>query len=207
MSSVMTYNSLVADILAYQERADTQLMNQIPRCIMLAENQVATELKLLGFQTVVTGNMQANLNTLPKPSYWKDTISFNLTVAGKRVQLLPRTLEYARNYWPDPTKSDAPRFYADYDFYNFFLAATPDQAYPFELVYSARLVPLDPSTQTNWLTINAPALMFYASMIEVQTFLKNQNGIAMWQGKYDRSMAAYNSEDTNRASDRTTKNG
>ena len=208
MSAVLTYASLVSDILAYQERADAQLIAQIPRCIMLAENKVATELKMLGFQAVVTGQLQPNQSTLAKPVYWKETISFNLTnAAGQRLQLLPRSLEYCRNYWPNPTQTALPRFYADYNFDNFLIVATPDLAYNFELVYFARLTPLDDAHQTNWLTVNAPALLFYAAMLEVQTFLKNQAGRAMWQQDYDRAMAAYTGENTSRTSDRTTKNG
>lgn len=208
MAASLTYASLVSDILAYQERSDAQLTSQLPRCIMLAENKVITELKLLGFQTVVTGQMQANQPTLPKPVYWRETISLNLTNSiGQRLQILPRSLEYCRNYWPNPSVSDLPRFYADYNFDNFLIVATPNAAYNFELVYFARLTPLDDSHQTNWLTVNAPALLFYAAMLEVQIFLKNQAGVATWQASYDRAMEAYNGENKERVNDRSTKNG
>ena len=208
MAESMTYTSLVTDMESYLERTDSRVIAQIPRFIMLAENVVATELKILGFQDVVTGTFTINGPTLPKPAYWRDVISFNYTNAsGERVELLPRSYEYCRNFWPNPTSTGSPRFYADYNFDNFLIVPTPSAALPFELLYHARIQPLDTSHSTNWLTANAPQLLLSAAMVEAYTWAKNNNELQKWQGKYDRSMAAFNSEDINRSPDRTTKNG
>lgn len=213
MAEVMTYDSLVSDMKSYQEReySSDKFVDQIPRLIMMAENRLATELKILGFQTVVTGTFQPGQITLPKPAYWRDVISFNITTGSgataQRVELLPRSYEYCRNYWPNPTQTGTPRFYADYNYENFLIVPTPSTNLTFELLYHARLQPLDPSNQTNWLTVNAPQLLLYAAMLEGQTFLKNAEGAATWQALYDRALAAFNGEDAMRKTDRTTING
>lgn len=207
MAESLTYTSLVTDVEAYSERTDTNFVSQIPRFVMLAENKIASELKILGFQEPVTGVIAPNANTLSKPTFWRDNISFNITLAtGERVELLPRAYEYCRNFWPNPTLTAQPRFYSDYDANNFLIVPTPDVQYNFELLYYARLQPLDITASTNWMTRNIPQTLFYAVMIEAQTFLKNMEKTQYWQGLYDRSMSAVNGENQKHMSDRTTEN-
>jgi len=203
----MTYDSLVTDLIGYTQRDDQEFSDEIPRFIMLAENTLATELKLLGFQNVVTGTFTPNNNTLPKPALWRDNISFNFTDAsGNRIELLPRTYEYCRNFWQNQSLTGQPRFYADYNFDNFLIVPTPATGLTFELLYHTRLQPLDNSHQTNWLTDNAPQLLLAQCLIQAYTWVRNDAETAKWQSTYDRSIAAFHGEDKNRSKDRTTEN-
>lgn len=209
MPQTMTYTSLVTDIEGYSERTNNNddFVEQIPRLIMMAENRIATELKILGFQTVVAGNFLIGEPIMPKPAYWRNTISFNYTDAdGNRVEILPRSYEYCRNFWPNSSETGSPRFYADYNFNNLLIVPTPELGSQFEFLYDARLQPLDQTNSTNWMTANAPQLLLYASMVEAQLYLKNFEKMQFWQATYDRSLAAFNSENVGRISDRTTVN-
>jgi len=209
MAEQMTYDSLVEDVTSYLERSnDEALQAQIPRFVMLAENTLATELKILGFQQPVTGVFEPSMSTLPKPAYWRDNISFNFTNAnGERVEILPRSYEYCRNFWPNPNATGSPRFYADYNFDNFLIVPTPSTAFNFELLYHARLQPLDTSHQTNWLTTNAPQLLLAQTLVQAYTWAKNTKELQGWQSVYDRGLAAFNAENMMRIPDRTTVNG
>ena len=208
MADSLTYTSLVTDVESYLIRTDPAIIAQIPRFVMLAESTIATELKILGFQQPVTGQLLANSPTLQKPAYWHDTVSFNYTdVAGNRVEILPRAYEYCRNFWPNPIKTDNPRFYADYDFNNFLIVPTPSSPFNFELVYHARLLPLDTSNSTNWITINAPQLLLAAVLVQAYMWSKNGKELAVWQPQYDRHLASFTGEDRGRSPDRTTKVG
>ena len=206
MAANQTYASLVADCILYSERAnDAELIAQMPTLVMLAENRVATDLKTEGAELVVAGALTLNNPVLEKPSYWRDTLALQLTRAdGSRFNLLPRSYEYCVGYWPDRTRYSEPRFYADYDFDHFFLAPTPAAELEFELRYHARRDPLDDSHQTNWLTDNAPQLMFYASMLEVSTFLKNDDKIQVWGNLYRDSIMNLGVEQNARITDNTT---
>lgn len=206
MAAVMTYDSLVTDMLGYCERVnDAAFEAQIPRLLMLAENRVATDLKTEGVLSVVTGAFTASSPTIAKPAFWRDTVSFQVTRAdGTRFNVLPRFYEYCRQYWPNPTLTDEPRFYADYNFDNFFICPTPPTALSFELCYHARLDPLDAAHQTNWMTVNAPQLLFYAAMLEAQTYLKNDEKIATWGNLYRDMLGGLGKEDAGRHLDRTT---
>lgn len=208
MSAVMTYNSLIADIALYAERTnDAVFTTQIPKIVALAENSIAREVKGLGQQQAVTDTMLPNIPVLTKPDRWRQTISINFgsgTNFNTRNTLLARSLEFCRFYWPDPTATAAPKYYADYDYGHWFLAGTPGLAYPFEVIYFERAIPLDATNQSNWNTIYAPDLLLSACMLEAQPFLKNALDMTMWQGKYDRAAGGFDHENKGRTTDRST---
>jgi len=205
-TAVMTYDSLVSDITTYVDRNDAPFVNQIPRFIMLAENRIASEIRGLGFIKVVTGDMSISNPVVTKPARWRETISFNFgtgALNNLRVFLKLRTYEYCRTYWPDSSLTGTPKFYADYNYDNYLIVPTPSVAYPFELVYHERPLPLSDTNQTNWTTEYAPQLLLYATLLEAVPFLKNYEIQPMWQAMFDRASAAISKEDMANITDKT----
>lgn len=203
-AAVMTYDSLVADISSYLERTDAATLAKIPTFIMLAEQIIASQIKFLGNLTVNTSNMVATQAIIDKPARWHKTVSMNITVAGQRFPVLLRKYEYLREYWPDATNTDVPKFYCDYDYTHWLVAPTPADDYNFEVLYYERVQPLDSSNQTNWFTTYAPQALLYGSLLQAMPFLKNDARIAMWQQQYDLIMATLKAEDQARVGDRQT---
>jgi hypothetical protein len=201
-ASVMTYDSLVENIQSYLERTDTATIDKIPLFIMLAEQVIASQIKFLGNLTVNTSNMVVGTSTIAKPARWHKTVSMNITVGGSRQPVLNRRYEYLREYWPSPTATGTPVYYADYDYSNWLIAPTPDVAYAFEVLYYERVQPLDSSNQTNWFTIYAPQALLYGSLLQAMPFLKNDERIPMWQGQYKLIMDTLMAEDKLRLADR-----
>jgi len=201
-ASVMTYDSLVENIESYLERNDTATLNKIPLFIMLAEQVIASRIKFLGNLTVNTSNMVTSNAVIAKPARWHKTVSMNVTIAGNREPVLLRKYEYLRNYFPDPTATGIPKYYADYDYSNWLVAPTPAAAYAFEVLYYERVQPLETSNQTNWFTIYAPQALLYGSLLQAMPFLKNDDRIPMWQSQYDAIMATLAEEDKLRIADR-----
>ena len=216
MPVAQTYSSLLEDARRYMERgftasSDPDVFVQLPKLVNLAERRAARELKIQGFQTVVTATMQAGLAVYPKPTRWRQTISVNWgsgTLNNTRNILYPRGYEYIRMYWPDQTvemtSSDELAYYGDYDYSNWLFAATPDDAYPFEVIYYENPEFLDDNTQTNWLTEHAPELLLYGTLLEATPFLKNDERIQTWQSMYDRAASATNGEDLQKILDRSS---
>lgn len=202
VAAVMTYDSLVEDISSYLERTDTATLEKIPQFIMLAEQVIAAELKFLGNLTVVTSNMVTGEPVIDKPARWRKTVSMNIIVAGKRQPVLLRKYEYLREYWPDATQEEVPKFYCDYDYTHWLVAPTPDDDYAFEVLYYERLQPLDSSNQSNWLTQYAPQALLYGSLLQAMPFLKNDERIPMWQQQYTQIMTVLKDEDIARVGDR-----
>jgi hypothetical protein len=137
-----------------------------------------------------------------KPARWRKTVSMNITVDGKRQPVLLRRYEYLREYWPDPTATDVPKFYTDYDFTHWLVAPTPDVAYNFEVLYYERVQPLDSSNQTNWFTQYAPQALLYGSLLQAMPFLKNDGRVQLWQAMYKQAMDVLTAEDKLRVADR-----
>ena len=202
VAAVMTYDSLVDDISTYLERTDTATLQKIPTFIMLAEQVIAAEIKFLGNLTVQQSTMVATQPVIDKPARWHKTVSMNVVVAGERRPVLLRKYEYLREYWPDPTQTDVPKFYCDYDYTHWLIAPTPSAAYTFEVLYYERIQPLDSSNQTNWFTIYAPQALLYGTLLQAMPFLKNDERIPMWQSQYDKIMQVLKNEDITRIADR-----
>lgn len=201
-AAVMTYDSLVSDISSYLERTDQATLEKIPTFIMLAEQVIAAEIKFLGNLTPMQSNLVMGEAVINKPARWHKTVSMNVTVGGVRQPVFLRKYEYLREYWPDPTQTDPPKFYADYDYTHWLIAPTPDDDYAFEVLYYERIQPLDSSNQTNWFTIYAPQALLYGTLLQAMPFLKNDERIPMWQAQYDKIMQVLKAEDIQRMGDR-----
>jgi hypothetical protein len=204
VAAVMTYDSLVNDIETYLERTDQATIEKIPQFIMLAEQVIAAELKFLGNITVAESTMVANQPVIDKPARWRKTVSMNVTVGGQKFPVLLRKYEYLREYWPDATDTDVPKFYCDYDYTHWLVAPTPADDYAFEVLYYERVQPLDSSNQSNWFTQYAPQALLYGSLLQAMPFLKNDERITMWQAQYQQIMTVLKTEDVTRIGDRQT---
>lgn len=212
MATTMTFDTLKQDVQRYLERgatyaSDPVVYEQIPRLINLAERRIARELKIQGFIAVVSDTLVPGQSVYAKPNRWRDTVSINIgtgTSNANRTALFTRVYEYLRSYWPNESLMATPLFYSDYDYSHWLIAPTPDQAYPFEVLYYELPPLLDDSIQTNWLTEYAPQLLLYGALLEATPFLKNDERIGTWQQYYDRAAAMLNGEDLAKILDRAS---
>ena len=212
MHTNMTFTTLQADVRRYLERGassatDPTVFEQIPRLINLAERRIARELKIEGFIEAVTGTFIAGKSVYDKPDRWRDTVSMNFGTGptfAERTPIFTRGYEYCRTFWPNESERDQPQFYSDYNYDHWLIVPTPDQDYPFEVVYYALPPLLDETTETNWVTEYAPQLLLYATLLEATPFLKNDDRIGTWQAFYDRAAAMISGEDIGKILDRAS---
>lgn len=205
-AAVMTYDSLVTDIIGYAERYDdTSFAAQVPRFVMLAENRIASEVRGLGLLKIVSGSLTSSDPELAKPSRWRETASFRITSGTSQVTLFERSHEYCRYYWPNTATTGTPRYYSDYGYEHFFIVPSPSSAFVFELMYYERPEPLSALQETSWTTQYAPQLILYASLLEAALYLKyDSDTLARYQGFYAQAVAAVGAEAKRRAFDRST---
>jgi hypothetical protein len=201
MPFALTYTSLVTALQQYMQRYDALVTENIPLWIALAQQRIPRELKLLGFRTEVTGTFDgAALSTglMQKPSDWRQTIAFYVgtgTSNNVHTPVYERTYEFIRTVYPDPTQQATPRFYADADYNHWLLGPSPVSALPFKIAYYGTLTLLDDTTQTNWLTENAPDLLLYACLVEAIPFVKADERIQVWTSMYQNAKAALQAQD------------
>lgn len=210
MPTAMTYNSLLNDLRAYLERgatlaSDPTVYEQLPNLVNLAERRLQRDIKVVGTISVVSSTMINGTAVYAKPDRWRETVSMFVGVGtgyNTRKELFTRSYEYCRNYWPNQTSEDEPRFYADYDYQHWLIVPTPDDDYPYEILYNEQPVYLDDENQTNWFTEYAPDALLYGSLLEAQPFLKNEEMISTWDQFYQRAIGAINGEDLRQIVDR-----
>lgn len=196
---VMTYDNLVADIIKYSERDDTGFVDQIPMLIGLAEQSIAAEVKTLWELNVVTTNLVIANGVLAKPARWRKTVS--MKIAGEPV--LHRSQDYVAQYQAE-SSNGKPLYYADYDYDHWALAPLPDATYPVEIIYYSRIQPLDGTNQQNLISREAPQALLFGTLLQCQGYLKSPDKLQLWQGMYDKAMAALKSENRSRDVDRNT---
>ncbi len=218
MPTNTTFTSLTADMQNYLERGgstitDTTVYAQIPRLINLAERKLADRLKLLGQIEVFTsvapsGGLQASNPVVAKPDRWRATASMGFgTGTGQNayVPLNLRGYEHLLAYWPDATTTEVPEFYADVDLNHWWIAPTPDQAYPLRAVCWMLPPLLDSSNQTNfWCEYASEALLFMA-LLEMEPFLADDPRIPLWKDKANEALAVFDGQDTQRMFDRASR--
>lgn len=196
---VMTYDNLVQDVIRYSERDDTGFVNQIPMLIGLAEQAIAAEVKTLWELNVVTTNLIPTNGTLAKPARWRKTTSMKIN--GEPV--LHRSQDYVAQVQAE-VPTGQPIYYADYDYDHWALGPIPDDDYPVEIIYYSRIQPLDATNQENLITREAPQALLFGTLLQAQGYLKSPDKLQIWQGMYDKAMAALKAENTSRNVDRNT---
>jgi hypothetical protein len=200
-SFVLTYDSLTSSVLQYLERSDAAVIDAIPTFITLCEFEIAQQIKTLGQQQVVESTMNVNNAIIPKPARWRKTVSFNVTgSSGKPSPVYVRKYEYLLNYNTGGT-TGLPLYYSDYDYDHWLVSPTPNDDYPFQVLFYERLQPLSSTNQTNWLTQNAPNAMLYGTLLQAMPFLKNDQR-TIFQQKYQEAMTVLKAEDQLRIADR-----
>lgn len=182
-----TYSEFRTTIQQSLEREDSTLVDNIDEFLRRAELRIQRELRQVGFTEYVTSDMVAGDGVIEKPYNWLETKSINFgngTGNNTRNNLVNRSYEYCLEYWPDPTETGTPKYYADYGGSHWLITPTPDSAYPFEVSYYVKVDPLTSTNTTNWLTENAEDLYFYAVMWEAMLYLKNDARVAVWAQQY-----------------------
>jgi hypothetical protein len=198
-AAVLTYDTLVQDIIRYSERDDQSFVEQIPRMIMLAEQEIAAQVKALWELVVVETTMLAEVGTLVKPARWRKTVSMKIN--GQPVLL--RGQDYVAQVQNELPNAQ-PKYYSDYDYNHWAFAPIPNAEYQVEIIYYNRVQPLADDNQENLITREAPQALLFGSLLQAQPYLKSPDKLQIWTQLYNNSMSALTKEDATRRVDRNT---
>ena len=66
-----------------------------------------------------------------------------------------------------------------------YFGPTPDQAYTALMVYYAPLDIVSTTTTSNWILLNIPELLLFATMVEASLFLKDDQRAQVWDGRFN----------------------
>ena len=181
--ALSTFTGLKESIADWLDRSD--LTARIPDFITLAEARINRELRIRPMEvrsTMETTSGQQYFN-LPGGYIQMRNIQLNTNPTAPLEYITPEMLD--RLYGSSATGK--PRAYSLIGD-EIQLAPIPDTAYTLEMAFYEKFTALGDGTSgtvtSNWLTINAPDILLYGSLMEAEPFIKNDERIAVWLQAY-----------------------
>ena len=188
-----TYSFLTTDLINTTENDSTEFADQIPYFIEKAEIRLTKDLDDFGLDVFTTITLSASNPTVSLPSGTRVVRNVNYTTsasttgvsAGVKVNLLQRTYEYAIDYFPYASASTGvPRYYSRKNNTSIYIVPTPTSTLSGEIQTVSRPAALTSANPTNYFSEFCYDALFYACMIEANRFMKNPNGVQLYQGDY-----------------------
>ena len=178
-----TFTELKDAIADWLDRSD--LTARIPDFITLAEARINRELRIRPMEvrsTMETTSGQQYFN-LPGGYIQMRNIQLNTNPTAPLEYITPEMLD--RLYGSSATGK--PRAYSLIGD-EIQLAPIPDSAYTLEMAFYEKFTALGDGTSgtvtNNWLTLNAPDVLLYGSLMEAEPFIKNDERIPVWLQAY-----------------------
>ena len=209
MSSPNTYTLLVDAVIASTEDDSTEFAAYLPTAINMAEDRLFRDLELN--YSVVSNSLTctASDQLIDKPTDLRVTNGIFVIVSGERIPLTKRGDEFCTDYWPDPTVTGVPKYFAERDIERWRVVPTPASNYSLEVHYEAQPDYLVSSTnETNVYTKRYPDLLFYATMVNMCEWMKDTERKTEWENRYSDAINSVDGESLrNSKEDNATKVG
>jgi len=191
-----TFTELKDAVADWLDRSD--LTARIPDFIALAEARINRELRIRPME--VRSKMYATVGqqyfNLPGGYIQMRNIQLNTNPTTPLEYITPEMLD--RLYGSSATGK--PRAYSLIGD-EIQLAPIPDSAYTLEMAFYEKFTALGDGTSgtvtSNWLTLNAPDILLYGSLMEAEPFIKNDERIPVWLQAYRDGMDKLQKADAN----------
>jgi hypothetical protein len=190
MAFFTDYTTLQATIASYLARTD--LTEQIPEFIRLAEDRLIRDLRIRQMIKVATAPTVAGDATVSLPS---DFVAMkDLHLQGNPPQTIKflSTSNFFRN--AQTAVSGLPSRYtllgAEFQF-----APIPDSVYTLQMVYFYQPEYLSDTNSSNLWLAETPDLLLYAALGEAEPYLMNDERLNTWASMYDRGVTALRKSD------------
>ena len=184
------YSSLKTSVANYLARSD--LTDQIPDFIRLAEERLARDLRTRKMLVVARADTTASDSTVGLPTDFLEMRDMHLRTTP--VQALTYLSPSAFYAGARTTDSGRPKDYtilaSEIQF-----APVPDTAYSIQMLYYAKPQFLSDVNITNVFLANYPDALLYAALGEAEPYLMNDARLQTWAALYDRAITAINTSD------------
>jgi hypothetical protein len=190
-----SYTELYNYIKSASENDDAEFASAIPTFIDQTRMRLARDIDTYGFvvYTTVTAVSANPFVSVPSDALVLKAVTY--VSAGRYSQLIMRTDEFLREYWPQRTSVGEPKYYARWGSGQLLMAPAPSTSATLEVSYVQIPTSIGSvGTSTNWLTEYAPEALFYGCMQEACMFMKNYQAAALWEGKYQDAVAKLRNE-------------
>ena len=184
------YSSLKTSVASYLARSD--LTNQIPDFIRLAEERLARDLRTRKMLVVARADTTGNDSTVGLPTDFLEMRDIHVRTTP--VQSL--TYRSPNAFFAGSRTTDIGKP-IDYTILSSEIqfAPVPDTAYSIQMLYYAKPTLLSDSNTSNVFLANYPDALLYAALGEAEPYLMNDARLQTWAALYDRSVTAINTAD------------
>lgn len=186
--AINTYATLKTAVANWLGRSD--LTARIPEFITLAEADINRNLRrevvIADFPiTPDVGHEQSDA----LPSDCAELRLVRYKEANRKYALTEVTVETLADM--RRVGSGIPCFYAVADDMLMF-DVLPNTSFGLELVYFAKLVPLEEEEDTNATLTNSPDIYLFGALKEAEPYLEHDERVALWEAKYNKAVADEN---------------
>ena len=184
------YGSLKTSVANYLARSD--LTDQIPDFIRLAEERLARDLRTRKMLVVARADTTASDSTVGLPTDFLEMRDMHLrTTPVQALTYLSPSAFYAGARTTDLGRpKDYTILASEIQF-----APIPDTAYSIQMLYYAKPQFLSDVNITNVFLANYPDALLYAALGEAEPYLMNDARLQTWAALYDRAITAINTSD------------
>lgn len=193
---VNSYDSLVAAVGSIAEDSSSEFIAFLPQAINNAELRLTKELDSLGLiiQADVTVNPSVAVFTKPIGYRVGRSVVFTDPTSGRTSVLRKKTDDYLYEYWPHATSVGTPVYYADIDNTTFKIAPCTSAASIVSFTFERRPDALSSTNQTNYFTDFTADCLYYATVLEIATWARNDTLYSNFNELYQASRASTNNE-------------
>lgn len=189
----MNWGELKTAVGQYLEESETSFVANLALFSRLAEEDVYRQVQLPDLIFNVTSECTVDEPYVATPTDYLAAYSLAVIEDGVYSYLLSKDVSFIREYWPDPTDTGVPKYFAQFDEDAFLIAPTPDEEYPIELHYFVKPSAIsdgDDDENTTWLSENAENALLFGTILHGYIYLKgDQDVIAMYKAQFDKAVA------------------
>ena len=188
--AISTYSELQTAVANWLDRDD--LSARIPEFISLAEARFNRLLRLRSMESKQTASTVGGQRNYNLPASYIQMRNFQLNTSPLTT-LSYVTPEIYDRVWGGST-GGIPKFYtivAD----EISLGPIPGSVLTMEMLFYRRFDNLSASTTTNWLLTYAPDIYLYASMLEAEPFIMNDERVPLWSTALERAITDMQEQD------------
>lgn len=191
-----SYDAIVSAVQAAAEDVGDEFIAYIPIAVAMAELRLTTDLDAWGqTQIVVVSTTPVNaFVSLPQGTRVVKGIAIEHPSATY-TNLLMRTNEFVRDYWPNRLDTTASvTYWARWGADQIILGGTPTSSVALEMELVLQPAALSAMNQTNWYTDFIGHALFYAVMSEMCAFMKNPSAKQLWETSYQDALSMLRNE-------------
>lgn len=184
----MIYAEIVDAALAFSDRQDVEVVNRLDLFIKLVEARVNKKLDTqpMNTQVLIPGVVAQQFYDVP--TNWLALRDVNIHAALSNIGKQTLSL-ISPEQMNNAVSNISSNFY--YVIINNKIMVNPTLAADqvLELNYTNRLIPLDTTNTSNWLSINHPDCYIYGILTEINAFVKDPDATNLWDNRFKESIS------------------